>query len=439
LQSSVPKALQQVAGWPLVRHAYTTAREAGCSPIVVVGPRGVDLSVALDADAQVVEQPEGWYGTAFATAAAEDRVGVRAPTVVVVFGDSPLLRPETIRALAERRAATAAAIAVAWAQVDSAGSFGRVVRNAAGDIEAIVEAADATPAERALSTINTGLMAFDARWLWANLHAVPASPVSAERYLPALVPIARAQGRRVVGCEVADAAETIGCDDAAKLAAAEAVWQGRLRAQVLAQGVQLRDPATTYLHRGVAMAPDTVIMPNTSLEGATTVGRGSRLGPGTRLIDAQLGERCVVEASRIEGSRLGAGVTVGPYAHIRAACAIGDGCEIGSHAELKATILGAGVRVHHFSYLGDTEVGEGANIGAGTVTCNFDGIAKHRTVIGKRAFVGSDTLLVAPVSLGDGAATGAGSVVTHDVAAGALVYGAPARVRRRRADQQGGA
>ena len=431
LESAAPKALHEVAGWPLVRHVLVAAQAAGCDPIVVVGPRDADLRPALDARTVLVAQPDGGYGTAFATEAAEPVLGAQAGTVVVLYGDSPLVQPATVRAMGELRESTGAAVVVAWARVEEPGDFGRVVTDGRGDILAIAEAADATPEQLALTSINTGLMAFDAAWLWARVSRVAPSPATGERYLPELVPMALADGRCVAGYQIEDSDETIGCDDAAKLAAAEAAMQWRLRRGLMAEGVQLRDPATTYLHRGVQVGRGTVVLPNTSLEGETVVGKGATLGPAARLIDARLGPGCVVEASRVEGSTLGANVRVGPFASIRSGCVIGEACEIGSHAELKAASLGQGVLVHHFSYLGDAQVGSGANIGAGTVTCNFDGKAKHVTVIGPRAFIGSDTLLVAPVTVAEGARTGAGSVVTRDVPAHALAYGVPARVRSR--------
>ena len=428
MAASGPKVLHQVAGWPLVTHVVATARESGCDPIVVVASPEVDLRHAVGDNVRVVEQPPDDYGTAAAAQAAG--VGETSGTAVVMFGDSPLLTAQTVRAMAAMRNERNAAIVVGWTQAPAPGSYGRVVMADDGSVNAIVEAADADPATYALTSCNSGLMAVDAEWLGAALPRVPESPATGERYLTAVVELAIAGGRRVESHLIADDAETIGCDDLARLAEAEQAMQHRLRQALLAQGVQLRDPATTHLHRGVTVGPGSVLLPGTSLEGATSVGAGSTIGPNSRLIDATVGDGCVVESSRVSASSLGDRVVVGPFAHVRDGCAIGPDSHLGSQTELKAATLGSGVHVHHFGYLGDVAIGDGANIGAGTVTCNFDGTAKHRTVIGADAFIGSNTMLIAPVTVGEGARTSASAVVTRDVPPGMLAVGIPARIRR---------
>lgn len=428
MAASGPKVLHQVAGSPLVKHVVATAREAGCDPIVVVASPEVDLRDAVGDDVQIVEQPPDDYGTAAAAQAAG--ISQSPGTAVVMFGDSPLLTAQTVREMAALRDARDAAIVVGWTQAPAPGSYGRVVMADDGSVTAIVEAADADPATYALTACNSGLMAFDAEWLGAALPRVPRSPETGERYLTAVVELAVADSRRVVSHLIADDAETIGCDDLSRLAEAEQAMQQRLRQFLMAQGVQLRDPATTYLHRGVTVGAGSVLLPGTSLEGATSIGGGSTIGPNSRLIDATVGDGCVVESSRVSASSLDDGVVVGPFAHVRDGCAIGPDSHLGSQTELKAATLGSGVHVHHFGYLGDVEIGDGANIGAGTVTCNFDGTAKHRTVIGAEAFIGSDTMLIAPVTVGEGARTSANAVVTRDVPPGMLAVGIPARIRR---------
>ena len=428
MADSGPKVLHQVAGWPLVTHVVTTAREAGCDPIIVVASPEVDLRDAVGEDVRIVEQPPDDYGTAAAAQAA----GVwEAPgTAVVMFGDSPLLTPQTVRDMAAMRDERDAAIVVGWTQAPAPGSYGRVVMADDGSVQAIVEAADADPDTYALTSCNSGLMAFDAEWLGTALPRVPQSPATGERYLTAVVELAIADGRRVASHLIADPTETIGCDDLSRLAEAEQVMQDRLRQALMAGGVQLRDPATTHLHRDVRVGPGSVLLPGTSLEGATTVGAGSTIGPNSRLIDATVGEGCVVESSRVSASSLGDRAVVGPFAHVRDGCEIGADSHLGSQTELKAAKLGSRVHVHHFGYLGDVAIGDGANIGAGTVTCNFDGTAKHRTVIGADAFIGSNTMLIAPVTVGEGARTSASAVVTRDVPPGMLAVGIPARIRR---------
>ncbi len=428
IAASGPKVLHEVAGWPLVKHVVATAHEAGCDPIVVVASTDVDLRDAVGDGIQIVEQPPDDYGTAAAAQAAG--VWDAAGTAIVMYGDSPLLSAQTVREMAAEREAGGAAIVVGWTQVPEPGAYGRVVMNDDGSVRAIVEAADADPATYALTSLNSGVMAFDAQWLGTALARIAPSPASGERYLTAAVELAIEDGRDIAAYEIADRAETIGCDDLAALAQAETAMQQRLRQALFAQGVQLRDPSTTYLHRETIVGAGSVLLPNTSLEGATAIGERSTIGPNARLIDATLGADCVVESSRVVASILRDRVHVGPYAHVRDGCDIGAGTYIGSHAELKAATVGQDVHVHHFSYLGDVQIGDGANVGAGTVTCNFDGTEKHSTVIGARAFIGSDTMLIAPVTVAEGGRTGAGSVVNRDVPSGMLAVGAPARIRR---------
>lgn len=427
LKSSLPKALQEVAGWPLLKHVHAAAMEAGCDPILIVGSPGADLQAVLGDGAVVVTQPTGGYGTAFATQAATETLEDVTGPALVLYGDCPLVRADTIAAMADRLEATGAAVVVGWSSVTEPGALGRVVFDADGNVAAIVEAADATPDQRRLSSVNSSTMGFDAGWLKAHMAEVQPSARTGELYLTELVRIAHDGGGRVAGYEIANAEESIGCDDMHKLAAAEATMQQHLREALMQAGVRLVDPASTHLHRSVHVGAGSVILPHTMLEGETWIGPSSTVGPGARLIDARLGRECVVESSRVEDSTIGDEVKVGPYANVRPGCSIGDRCHIGSHVELKSIALGKDVHVHHFSYLGDARVGDGANIGAGTVTCNFDGTAKHPTVIEAGAFIGSDTMLIAPVTVGEAATTGAGAVVTHDVPAGELVYGVPAR------------
>ncbi len=420
-----------MAGWPLLKHVHAAAVEAGCDPILTVGPSDVDLQAVLGADALVVTQPAGGYGTAFAAQAATETLEDAAGTALVLYGDCPLARAETISAMADRQDATGAAVVVGWSNVAEPGALGRVVFEADGDVTEIVEAADATPDQQRLSSVNSSTMGFDAAWLRAHVAEVRPSARTGELYLTELVRIARDGGGRVAGYEIANADESIGCDDMHRLAAAEAIMQQRLREALLRGGVRLVDPASTYLHRNVHVSAGSVILPHTMLEGETWIGPGSTLGPGARLVDARVGRACTIESSRVEGAAIGDEVHVGPYANVRSGCSIDDRCYIGSHAELKSVELGKDVHIHHFSYLGDARVGDGANIGAGSVTCNFDGEAKHSTVIEAGAFIGSGTMLVAPVTVGEGATTGAGAVVTRDVPAGDLVYGVPARAAAR--------
>jgi bifunctional UDP-N-acetylglucosamine pyrophosphorylase/glucosamine-1-phosphate N-acetyltransferase len=313
--------------------------------------------------------------------------------------------------------------------LERAGAYGRVVRDATGAVTRIVEAVDATAEQLALREVNSGVGVWDADWLWPALESLAPSP-SGEYYLTDLVAQAAAEGRRVAATKVADATETLGVNSRADLAAVELAVRDRIRNRHLAAGITLVTPGSVWIDEDVRLGRDTVVWPNTFLMGRTTVGEGATLGPGSVIRDAELGDGVTVELSVVESAHVGPGCRVGPFAHVRGGTWLDEGVRIGNYAEVKASKLGSRVRAGHFSYIGDTDVGEGANIGAGTVTANYDGVTKHRTVIGAGAFIGSGSVLVAPVAVGEGAITGAGSVVTRDVAPGETVVGVPARPLR---------
>jgi len=305
----------------------------------------------------------------------------------------------------------------------------------AAPVARIVEQVDATLSEQRIDEINTGVMAIRADWLWPALHALAPS-ASGEVYLTDLVAAAVAEaGEEGAAAVVAENAEAwLGVNDRAGQARAERIMRQRIRDAHLAAGVTLIDPASTWIDAGVEIGADCEIWPGSYLLGATRVAQGCRIGPNSVLRDAVVEAGSAVELSVVEQAHIGTGCHVGPFAHLRKGAKLGEAVHVGNYAEIKNSLLGPGVRMGHFSYLGDATVGEGANIGAGTITCNYDGQAKHETHIGARAFIGSDTMLVAPVAVGEGASTGAGSVVTRDVAPGATVLGAPARPHQRRGE-----
>ncbi|MEO6398508.1 MAG: bifunctional UDP-N-acetylglucosamine diphosphorylase/glucosamine-1-phosphate N-acetyltransferase GlmU, partial [Tepidiformaceae bacterium] len=342
--------------------------------------------------------------------------------VLVLNGDSPLLTPGVLERLSASRGNAPAAFLTYVAP--ESGKMGRVIRDSSGRASAVVEAADYDgpqgPAE-----VNAGKYLFDAAWLWQNVADLPLSP-KGEYYLTHLISAAAAQGNPGVPV-TADPSEVADFDDRRGLAEAERILRTRILDQHMLNGVTITDPATTYIDAGVRLEQDVTILPNCYLQGATKVSTGSVIGPGTTLRNAIVGANCRVQSSNIEDSKIGTQVSVGPFAHVRGNADIGDDCQLGNYAEVKNSVLGAGVKMHHFSYLGDADVGERANIAAGTITCNFDGKEKHRTTIGADAFIGCDSMLVAPVTIGEGALTAAGSVVTKDVPPGARVAGVPAR------------
>ena len=333
----------------------------------------------------------------------------------------------------EARRADDAAIALASVFSADPAALGRVVRGEFGTVERIVEAKDATIEELETNETNAGLYAIDAAWLRRRIGSLTPSEATGELYLTDLVALAREDGRIVTAVAFEDDGRFDGINDRNQLAAAEWSLRVRLNEAHMRAGVTMRDPSTVYLDWTVDLAPDVTLEPNVILRGATSVGTGSVIGAGTQIRDSTVGERVTVWASIVERSVIEDEAAVGPFSHLRPGTVVGRGAEVGNFAELKNTRLGARSKQHHNSYLGDAEVGEGVNVGAGTITANYDGVRKHRTTIGAGAFLGVDTMLVAPIEVGEGARTGAGAVVTHDVPAGKLAVGVPARIREPRA------
>jgi bifunctional UDP-N-acetylglucosamine pyrophosphorylase/glucosamine-1-phosphate N-acetyltransferase len=436
MRSRVPKVLHPLAGRPMIDHVLAALSDAGVEhPVVVVGFGADQVEDALQGRVPTVRQ-EPQLGTADAVRCGLGRVPPEARHVLVTMGDVPLLPGELFQRLLREQAEGEAAIALLSADLDDATGYGRIVRGAAGDVSAIVEEADADEPTRAITEVNAGTYCFDAAWLRANVGTVPAAP-SGEYYLTDLVGVAIAGGRRVAVVPAPRPELTTGINDRIGLAAAERLLRQQIAEAHMRNGVTIVDPATTAIDAGVEIGQDARIEPGTILAGATVVAQDAVIGPRTEIHDSRIGPRSRVWASVVEGSIVAEDVHIGPYAHVRPGCRIGPRCEIMDHAELKNSSLGAGTKQHHFSYLGDAQVGEEVNIGAGAITANFDGEAKHPTVIGDGAFIGVDTMLIAPISVGPGAHTGAGAVVTRDVPAGTTVVGMPARSIERRRHRTG--
>ena len=426
MRSRVPKVLHPLAGRPMIDHVLDALASAGIEhPVVVIGFGAEQVEAALHDRVPMVRQ-DPQLGTADAVRCGLGRVPPDARHVLVTMGDVPLLPGELFQRLLREQAEGDAAVALLSTSLDDATGYGRIVRGPDGDARAIVEEADADEQTRAINEVNVGTYCFDAAWLRANVGNVPASP-SGEYYLTDLVAVAIAGGRRVAVVAAPQAELTTGINDRIGLAAAERLLRRRIAEGHMRNGVTIVDPTTTTIDAEVEIGQDARIEPGTILAGATVVGADAVIGPRTEIRDSHIGPRTRVWVSVVEGSIVAEDVQIGPYAHVRSGCRIGPRCEIMDHAELKNSSLGAGTKQHHFSYLGDAEVGEEVNIGAGAITANFDGEAKHRTIIGDGAFIGVDTLLRAPVTIGPGARTGAGAVVTRDVPAGKTVVGMPAR------------
>jgi bifunctional UDP-N-acetylglucosamine pyrophosphorylase/glucosamine-1-phosphate N-acetyltransferase len=424
MRSSIPKVLHRVGGVPMVCRAINAVRAVGIRTIVVdVPPETALFRQILPADVALAEQREP-HGTGDAVHVGVRQLGGDISRIIVVGGDTPLLGADALSAVVS--AVPTATISVAVAEFDDPQGYGRVIVSSNGQVQRIVEEADASEEERAVRLVNGMVWGFDAGWLRPALETLQPSR-GGELYLTSLMEAATREGRVVQAVRLDDPWHVMGVNTRRQLAQAEAALQERVRTRLMEDGVTLLDPNTTFVDESVVVGSDVVIHPQSYLRGETVVEDGAVLGPGAEVIDSRIGSGARIWWSVVEGARVGARVTIGPYSRIRPGTVLDDDVAMGSFGEVKNSHVGSGTQMHHFSYVGDAEVGENVNIGAGAVTCNFDGIDKHQTVIGARAFVGSDTMLIAPVQIGEGAKTGAGSVVTHDVPAGETVAGVPAR------------
>jgi bifunctional UDP-N-acetylglucosamine pyrophosphorylase/glucosamine-1-phosphate N-acetyltransferase len=370
-------------------------------------------------------------GTGHAVLAAHEVIDALDPlpqTVLVCYGDTPLVSPEMLARVLAEHLASRATITFLTAETQQPSDFGRIVRDARGRVREIVEVKRATEEQKRIQEVNSGVYCFDRAWLWPTLGALPRN-ASGEYYLTDLVAIAGAQ-ERVIATVQGTLDETIGINDRVQLAAAEQLIRRRILERHMYAGVTIMDPASTYIDDAVSIGPDTLLLPGTMITGNSSIGSSCRIGPGTTIDASTIGDGCVVRDSVIEQAILEDDVSVGPFSHCRPGAHLAHNVRMGNFAEVKNSYVGAETDMHHFSYLGDATVGEHVNIAAGVITCNYDGEQKHHTTIGAHAFIGCDTMLVAPVTVGDGAQTGAGSVVRHDVPPGALVVGVPARILR---------
>jgi bifunctional UDP-N-acetylglucosamine pyrophosphorylase/glucosamine-1-phosphate N-acetyltransferase len=407
------------------------ARALGADPLVLVVGEGAEAVRATVNEGVTYAVQAERLGTGHATLQAREAlVGRGADAVLVLYGDMPLLRRETLAHLVALHRERRPAITMLTVVADDSMGFGRVVRGDDGRVRAIVEEAVAAPEVLAIRELNCGVYCFDAEWLWRRLPDVPVTQPKGEYYLTDMVGLAVEDGQAVEALSIHDVAEVQGINTRVHLARSERIMRERINEALMLAGVTLVDPATTYVDATVQVGRDTVIYPNTTLQGATVIGEDCAIGPNTLIRDTRIADGCTVLASVLEGAIMDEGAEIGPYGHLRSKAHLGAGVHMGNFGEVKNSYLAPGTKMGHFSYLGDAQVGEGVNIGAGTITCNYDGQHKHPTHIGADVFVGSGTMLVAPLTVGEGAKIGAGSVVTRDVPAGALVYGVPARVRR---------
>ena len=428
MKSRTPKALHRICGREMLLLVVDSVRAAGVDDITVVVPQNSQpFREALDDSVQYASQPEP-LGTAHALLQARSAAEC-ADNILVLYGDTPLIRADTLSDLMQRHRRSEACASVVTAIAAKPDGMGRILRDEVGSITAIVEELNADNETLAIREVNSGLYCFRGTWLWRNLERLaPAS--NGELLLTDLIQAAVEQSLPVESITSDDPRETMGVNDRLQLAEAETILRRRIREHWMLGGVTMPDSASVYIDKTVTLEPDTVILPNTHITGKSVVGGGCTIGPNAIIGNAHIGDDCEIVSSVVRDSTLESGVDVGPFSHIRGGSHIEAGVHVGTSAEIKNSRLGRGTKMGHFSYMGDATLGANVNIGAGAITCNFDGESKHETIIGKDAFIGSDTMLVAPVKIGDRASTGAGAVVTKDVPAGSTVIGVPARVRQ---------
>jgi len=421
MRSAVPKLLHPLCGRPMIQWPVAAARAAGVAKIVVVDSPERRLEAGL-ADDIVLAVQERQLGTADAVRAAIDEIAAD-DIVVVLNGDAPLVTAATLTELVRSHEHSGAAATIATMSLQDPSGYGRVVRAPDGTVQKVVEtkaAGDAGELEFHIREVNTGMFAFDGGALVTAVAEVRADNAQGEFYLPDVLPILRGRERTVVAHEISDPREMLQINDRCQLAEVTAVAQGQIHERHMLAGVTIVNPSATVIDALVQIGPDVVIEPFTSLCGATRIGAGSTIGPQSTLIDAQVGEHAKVLHAYVSGAAVGDRVSVGPFAYLRPGTVLREGSKAGTFVEIKNSEVGAGSKVPHLSYIGDTDIGEQSNIGAGTITANYDGYRKHRTTIGSRVKLSVDTALVAPVVVGDDAYTAAGSVISKDVPAGSL-------------------
>ena len=439
MKSELPKVLHEVAGRPMVLWAVESAREVTDDIAVVVGYQADRVQAVLPDDVMTVLQAEQngtGHAVQLALAAGAGREGV----VVVIPGDTPQLRGSVLAALAERQADNPGGVTLLTAEIDDPTGFGRILRDDEGRVVGIVEHRDATPAQLDLNEVNASVYAFDAGALRAVIDEIDADNAQNEIYLTDAVGLLREGAQAMVG----EPADSLGVNSPAQLAEVDAVMRDRITADLMEAGVKIIDPSRTYIDAGVKVAPGAVIYPETYLQGETSIEADAVVGPSVFMGDSTVGAGARVWYSVVRDSQIGSNTEVGPFASLRAGTITEDGAKIGTFVETKNTRLGEGSKVPHLSYMGDAEVGKNSNIGAGSITCNYDGYEKHKTVIGDHVRVGSDTMLVAPIELGDESWTGAGSPITKAVPPGALAGGRAqprevadyAAMRKKKADRE---
>jgi len=452
MRSSTPKVLHPLCGRPMILHVLDTLVELPLERIVVVVGHGaehvtktVHEQLATEVPIEFVEQRvQRGTGDAASVGLTPFADSVDPDDdVLVLTADTPLLRAETLAALATEHRLTEAAATLVAAEIDDPTGYGRIVRDERGAVDRIVEEADANEAEQAITEVNPSIYCFRRTYLAPALRRLSPENAQGEYYLTDAIEVLRRTGHMVVAITVDDPTETLGVNDRAQLAAAEALLRRRINERWMRDGVSMTDPDHTYVDATVQLEPDVRLLPGVILEGRTVIGSGSVIGPDCRLVDTIVGEDAVIAQTVARESEIGDRATIGPWVSMRSGTQVGADAHLGTFVETKNALIGEGAKVPHLAYVGDAEIGARANIGAGTITANYDGREKHRTKVGADARIGSNTVLVAPVEVGAGAYTGAGAVVNRDVPPGAMARGVPASIEEgwveRRAAREGDA
>ncbi len=416
MKSKLYKVLHPVCGKPMVSHVLDAVKQASCErSVIIVGHGAEAVRTTLGDSVEYAFQAEQ-LGTGHAVMQAKDLLGQEDGVTVVICGDTPLVRTETIEAMIAQHTAQGAAATVLTAVFPDPSGYGRVVRGKNGDVERIVEHKDCNPEEAAVREINTGTYCFDNRKLFAALELVTNSNAQGEYYLTDVVGILKAQGERVGASVISDIAEAIGVNDRVALGEAERLMRLRINQWHQLNGVTIIDAANTYIGADVTIGEDTVLHPGTILRGNTSIGSDCVIGPGAELTDTVVGSGATIRHSVSENAQVGDDCNVGPFAYLRPGTKLGNNVKIGDFVEIKNTVIGENSKVPHLSYVGDAVVGTGVNIGCGAITANYDGYNKSVTEIGDDVFIGSNANLIAPVKIGNGAYVVAGSTITHNVA-----------------------
>jgi bifunctional UDP-N-acetylglucosamine pyrophosphorylase/glucosamine-1-phosphate N-acetyltransferase len=429
MKSNTPKVLHHLAGKPLIDYSLEAVAGIGKQlPIIVIGHGAESVREAVKGRASFIIQ-ENQLGTAHAVQCAEKSLKGKTELVLVIYGDMPLLTSATLKMLITAQQDSTGPLSLLTMKLEDSHGFGRILRNPDGSVKEIIEEAQATPEQKCINELNVGAYCVRSEWLWDALKRIPVSP-NGEYYLTDLVGLATGDGLRVGSLLLDDPSEAIGINNRIHLAEAEVILRKHINWHWMTNGVTFIDPERTYIDADVQIGMDTVIYPNTYLRGNTVIGQSCILGPDTIIVDTRVGNECKVLCSVLEKAELDDNVDMGPFCHLRKGAHLARHVHMGNFGEVKESTIGEGTKMGHFSYIGNAKIGKDVNIGAGTITCNFDGKNKHITEIGDEVFIGSDTMLVAPVKLGKRARTGAGAVVNKDVPEDTVVVGVPAKILR---------